>query len=129
MHFNHDFDRTYGTLFCIILSVLTVDSSNAKTVFYQRNISKLKVLDSERKAGLWKSALPSYLCHNKRNFPWIDHSASSARIVLEQNKPSKKVISHRNWALNPRTVVLTSCVCNLMPSYLSYLGKCQLKEL
>ena len=28
-----------------------------------------------------------------------------------------------DWTLNPKTVVLTSCVYSLMPSHLSYLGK------
>ena len=32
-----------------------------------------------------------------RAFPKIDHSGSAVRIVLEQNKLSKKVTSDRDW--------------------------------
>ena len=42
-----------------------------------------------------------------RVFPKIDLSGSSARIVLEQDKFSKKVTSNRDWTCDPRTVVLT----------------------
>ena len=36
-------------------------------------------------------------------FSLIDHSASSAKIVLEQNKFSKKVTSNRDLTPNPMT--------------------------
>ena len=52
-----------------------------------------------------------------------DHCGIDVRIVLEQNKFSKKVTSNRDWTCNPRTVVTISCVYSLMPSQLSYLGK------
>ena len=45
-----------------------------------------------------------------QGFPKIDHSGISARIGLEQNKFSKKATSNKTKTLNPRTVVLTSCV-------------------
>ena len=45
-----------------------------------------------------------------RGFPKIDHSDIDARIVLEQNRFSKKATPNRTRNLNPRTVVLTACV-------------------
>ena len=59
-----------------------------------------------------------------RVVPGIDHSGIDARIVLEQNKFSKKVTSNRDWTLNPGTVVLVSCVYSIVPSQLSYHGNC-----
>ena len=47
---------------------------------------------------------------DNRGFPKGDHSGIGARIVLEQYKFTKKATSNRTWTLNPRTVVLTSCV-------------------
>ena len=45
-----------------------------------------------------------------RGFPKIDNSGINARIVLQQNKFSKKATSSRTWTLEPRTIVLTSFV-------------------
>ena len=59
-----------------------------------------------------------------RVFPKIDHFGIDARNVLEKNKFSKKGTSNMDWNLGPRTVGLTSCVYSLMPSHLSYIGKC-----
>ena len=42
--------------------------------------------------------------------PGVDHSGIEARIVLEQNKFTKKATSNRTLTLDPRTVVLTSSV-------------------
>ena len=45
-----------------------------------------------------------------RGFPKTDHSGIDARVVLKIDKFSKKVTSSRDITLDPRTVVLTSCV-------------------
>ena len=61
------------------------------------------------------------VCHVAiRGFTKIDNSGIDARIELEQNKFSKNVSSNRNCTLNPRTVVLTSCVqFHALPTELS----------
>ena len=43
-----------------------------------------------------KVQLTTFLRHGNRVFPKIDHFCSSARIVLAQNKFSKKVTSYRD---------------------------------
>ena len=45
-----------------------------------------------------------------RGFLKIDHSDIDARVVLEQNRFSKKATPNRTRTLNPRTVVLISRV-------------------
>ena len=45
------------------------------------------------------------------NFPKVDHSGNVARIVLEQNKFSKKVSSNRDWTLNP-ILIMANCDTN-----------------
>ena len=57
----------------------------------------------------------NFVAENNRGFPKIGHSGSSARIVLKQNKFSKKVTYYRVWLCDPRAVVLTSCVYSLVP--------------
>ena len=60
-----------------------------------------------------------------RGFPKVDHSGLNARIVLEQNSfTQKNATSNRTWTLDPRTVVLISCVQSHPSCQLSYLGKC-----
>ena len=60
-----------------------------------------------------------------RGFPQIDHSVRSARVVLEQQTTAKKLPL---TGIEPLTlglsVVLIFCVYSLIPSHLSYLGKC-----
>ena len=43
--------------------------------------------------------------NDNRGFPKIDHFGSAARIVLEQNKFSKRTTSNRYWMWDPRTLV------------------------
>ena len=52
-----------------------------------------------------------------RVFPKIDHSDINARIVLEQNKFSKKVrsMSDRDWTLNPRVAGSIPVRDNFLP--------------
>ena len=62
--------------------------------------------------GSQRSPLAGFYCINI-TFPKADHSGNDARIVLRQNKFSKKVTSNRDWTLKLMMVVfLHSCLSN-----------------
>ena len=65
-------------------------------------------------------SIVKFLVVHNRGFPKIDHSGIDTRIVFKKNKFSKKVTSNRVRTLDPRTVVLTSCVqSHALPTELS----------
>ena len=89
-----------------------------KTVCYFNLLKTQTIKSDERNIGqprsVWfsgiflffqtKQKLPLSTTDN-RGFSEVDHSDSAARIVLEQNKFSKKVSSERNWTWDPSTLV------------------------
>ena len=56
--------------------------------------------------------------HFNRRIPKIDRSGSSARIVLEKNKFSKKVTSNRDWNWDSRTLVALLLQSHAFPTVL-----------
>ena len=61
--------------------------------------------------------LPLYTLFT-RSLPKINHSGSTVRIGLEQNKFSKKITSTRDWIWDPRTFVALLLQSHAFPAVL-----------